>query len=82
MATEPVWYPQSEDPSLFWERLGMVGDLPAHLPMGVDSQGRGPADQRDIHHYVCWCADPACSLTLALAQARRSAVRNIKISPL
>ena len=67
----------------FWDALG-IGEtgLPIHMPMGVNSKGQGPADvQGQVpFRYTCWCGDEACPLSVALAQARRCAVKNIKIS--
>lgn len=54
----------------FWDRLGFdEGGLPAHLPMGVDEFGRGPVEPEPAHHYVCWCADVECALTIKLQHA-------------
>lgn len=67
----------------FWDSLGMdEGGLPIHLPMGVNAKGQGPADVHGqvAHHFICWCGQSGCPLTIALAQSRRSALRSIKIS--
>jgi len=62
-----------------WEFFGLdeSGTLPAHLPMGVTADGRGPTEPDPAHHYECWCSDVECPLTLALQHAwlagRRSA---------
>lgn len=55
---------------MHWLDLGVDdGGLPIHLPMGVTAEGRGPTSDADAHHYVCWCANPDCPLTVALRQA-------------
>ena len=53
----------------FWERLGIDGDLPTHLPISVTEDGQGPTDPDPAHHYECWCPDPQCPLTLAFQEA-------------
>ena len=53
----------------FWERLGMKGGVPAHLPLEVNEVGRGPVPGVVAHHYECWCGDVECPLTLALQHA-------------
>ena len=67
MLDRETWYPGRDAP--FWDRLGVYGDLAAHLPMGVDEQGRGPVEPDPAHHYECWCPDPECPLTMALQHA-------------
>ena len=58
----------------FWDRLGLDdGLMPVHLPVGVNSAGRGPENDSDAHHYVCWCADAKCPLSQALALADAAA---------
>lgn len=52
-----------------WQGLN-EGGLPKHLPMGVDADGNGPTDPEPPHHRVCWCADPECTWTEALAAER------------
>jgi hypothetical protein len=60
----------------FWDRLTVGEDgLPKHLPMGVDELGRGPVEPEPAHHYVCWCGDPECPLSLALQHAWASGRR-------
>ena len=70
-----VWYPGKD--AAFWLRLGVHGDLPAHMPMGVTADGQGPTEPDPAHHYACWCGDIDCPLTVALQHAwgagRRSA---------
>ena len=57
----------------FWDRLGVDdGGLPAHLPMGVDEHGRGPANDSDAAYFICWCGDHACPLAEALKVAWRA----------
>lgn len=57
----------------FWDQLGVdEGELPVHLPMGVTEDGQGPAGDEEAHHWVCWCGDVECPLTLALSHAWRS----------
>ena len=53
----------------FWDFEMDEGGLPVHLPMGVDSEGRGPMEPEQPHHYECWCIDRKCPLTLALQKA-------------
>jgi hypothetical protein len=67
MIERETWYPEKD--AGFWERLGVHGDLPAHLPMGVNKQGQGPVEPDPAHHYVCWCSDIDCPLTMALQHA-------------
>ncbi len=62
-----TWYPSKDAP--FWDRLGVHGDLAAHLPIGVNERGQGPTDPEPAHHYECWCGDVECSLTMALQHA-------------
>lgn len=72
------WFLEEPAKASFWDRLGMSGDLPAHLPMGVTQQGHGPAMKP--HHFVCWCPDESCPLTLALREQRRATLANVHIS--
>lgn len=72
------WFVEEPATASFWDRLGMRGDLPMHLPMGVNQQGHGPA--MHPHHFVCWCPDESCPLTLALREQRRATLANIHIS--
>lgn len=64
---------RAETPGAFlWERMGTGEEgLPVHLPMGVDAAGQGPVDDHEAHHVACWCGQPACPLTQALAWAFR-----------
>lgn len=64
----------------FWDRLGKEADTlaPIHLPFGVNKRGQGPENDIDAHHYVCWCGDKTCPLTLALMQARQSGIREMR----
>lgn len=66
--------PTSGGDPLFWDGLGIGADLmPAHLPMGVTEDGeRRPEDEAETHHYICWCGDAQCPLTLALEHAWRA----------
>lgn len=60
----------------FWDRLGLDDSLmPQHLPMGVTERGEGPENDSAAHHYVCWCGDTECPLTLALGHAWASGRR-------
>jgi len=61
----------------FWDQLGLDEDtlMPAHLPMGVNRVGQGPDNDSEAHHYVCWCGDPECPLTLALGHAWKAGRR-------
>lgn len=45
--------------------------LPTHLPMGLTSDGQGPADEPDIAFYACWCSNPDCAWSKAFEEARR-----------
>lgn len=57
----------------FWDQLGVdEGGLPTHLPMGVTKDGEGPEDDALAHHYVCWCGDTQCPLTVAFTLAGRA----------
>lgn len=61
---------QRGDDLPFWDRLGRdEGGLPAHLPMGVTREGRGPTEPDPAHHYECWCGDVECPLAIALQHA-------------
>jgi len=54
----------------FWDGLGTdEAGMPVHLPMGVNAAGQGPVSDAEAHHWVCWCADPACPLTAVLRDA-------------
>lgn len=65
----PLGHASGGDPG-FWEKLGTEETgLPTHLPMGVTQTGQGPEDDRRAHHYVCWCGDVECPLTIALVHA-------------
>lgn len=46
--------------------------MPKHLPMPVNADGQGPLNDSDpdIGAVVCWCGDPRCCWTQALAQAQ------------
>lgn len=37
-------------------------DLPEHVQMGVNAEGRGPVmeDEPEFDHYVCWCGEAGC----------------------
>lgn len=76
MRARETWLPQEDDVP-FWDRLGIHGDLPAHLPIGVNELGQGPVEPDPAHHYECWCGNVDCPLTIALQRAwlagRRSA---------
>lgn len=49
-------------------------DVPEHFPMGVTSKGEGPADDPEVHHYVCWCGKD-CYWQRAFAEVwRRSRI--------
>jgi hypothetical protein len=67
MRQRETWYP--EDDAGFWNRLGIYGDMTAHYPFSVDSDGNGPASGTDTHHYRCACGDVDCPLTVALQHA-------------
>lgn len=57
----------------FWDRLGTDETaMPVHLPMGVTRGGQGPTNDSEAHHWVCWCGDVECPLTLALGHAWRA----------
>lgn len=47
-----------------------VGGLPIHMPIGVNKQGEGPCEPETPHHRVCWCSNPNCMWTTALAKER------------
>lgn len=49
------------------------GGLPRHLPMGLTADGQGPTEPDPPHHRGCWCNDPLCIWTVALADERRDA---------
>lgn len=63
---------RADTPGAFlWERLGTREDgLPVHLPMSVDADGQGPANDHEAHHLACWCGQQ-CPLTLTLTWAFR-----------
>lgn len=72
----PLGAASGGDPG-FWDRLGYGdGMMPAHLPMGVLRGGEGPVGDDIAHHYVCWCGDTECPLTLALGHAWKSGRRS------
>lgn len=51
-----------------WRALGEDdGGLPVHFVLPVNENGQGPTDDHDTHHYVCWCGNERCPLTLVLA---------------
>jgi hypothetical protein len=57
----------------FWGQLGVDdAGMPLHLPMGVTVEEEGPANDADAHHWICWCGNGDCPLTLALGHAWRS----------
>ena len=63
-------FPSDPAAAGFWDRLGYdEGCLPAHLPFPVTADGQGPTNRDGTHHFVCWCLDPTCPLTKALAEA-------------
>lgn len=79
MAEAVLGYASGGEPS-FWEKLGTdLNGHPIHYPLGVDRRGRRPMDGLPFM-YVCACGDLECPLTLTLGHARRSGVRNIKIT--
>lgn len=47
--------------------------LPVHLPMGVTTDGQGPTEPETPHHRACWCTNPSCVWTVALAAERADA---------
>lgn len=53
-------------PRFHWEGPTDEVGLPIHLPMGVNERGQGPESDREADHYVCWCNDEECRLTVAL----------------
>ena len=56
----------------FWDRLGLdEAGMPIHLPMGVTEDGRGPTNDAEAHHFVCWCGHSDCPLTKMLARIQR-----------
>ena len=59
-----------------WDSQLDEGGLPVHLPMGVNTEGRGPEYDNEAHHYLCWCGDPKCLLTRALRDAWLSGMRH------
>lgn len=60
----------------FWDRLGPdTAGMPRHIPMGVLADGQGPVLDDIAHHYVCWCGDVECPLSLALGRAWASGTR-------
>lgn len=60
----------------FWDLLGTAEDgMPRHLPMGVLETEQGPVGDDIAHHYVCWCGDTQCPLTLALDYAWKAGKR-------
>lgn len=58
-----------------WDLQTDDGGLPAHLPMGVTQDGRGPTSDSEAHHYLCWCGDPKCLLNDALRLSWESGTR-------
>jgi len=67
MRERETWHPDMDAP--FWLRLGVRGDLPVHMPIGVNKQGQGPTDPEPAHHYSCWCGEDECALAMALQHA-------------
>lgn len=67
MQQREIWY--AGQGTGFWEKLGIMGDLPEHFPMDVNADGQGPMSPDPAHHWVCWCSDPKCPLTKALVVA-------------
>lgn len=76
MRERETWFPQKDAP--FWDRLGIHGDLPAHLPIDVNEHGEGPCSPEPAHHYQCWCGDIDCPLTLALQHAWLAGRRSVE----
>ena len=36
-------------------------DIPAHLLIPVDADGRGPTDEAEADHWACWCGNDECA---------------------
>lgn len=67
-------------PVFRWDAAGVDdGGLPAHLPMGLDEHGRGPANDSEAAIFVCWCLDRDCLLTRALRDAWHAGLRGAHV---
>lgn len=64
-----------KDAPFRWDWLIDEGGLPVHLPIGVTAEGRGPTQDSEAHHYLCWCSNPKCLLSYALRLAWESGTR-------
>jgi len=47
-------------------------DMPEHMMIPVDVNGDGPAEEKMIDHYVCWCGDKTCDKELVDLRAARN----------
>ena len=60
----------------FWGPMGYdEGGLPVHLPIGLTTDGDGPADSDKAACWVCWCGSPTCPLSAALQLSAEAGAR-------